>query len=328
MIKLFGKEFYPNRVFSFLVVFLLCISCGYQYIEYQIQFEKYTAKQQKLHAIYQEIRWETLQSILGVLNREGKLHSKLVAHIIRQDIINAYPDLSVLQKNFERDDYSDEKFTSIIVDTVASNGLLGEASSRNGVIINCEDKILYNLIISSDRFDTPLEDFILKNYNYKLAESSFKSIKHYNDGFIFIEPTPPLSGAENHMMLSTSSLSKLKELYLKEGLEGLSGYLIINPYYITKTGDIFNIPDFDRDGNKNSNHKIIVISYISIYDTIKNYHNDRIANLTKLEQDSIGRMNEELGSMYFSSIKSVLLHFLFIIIILLFTRYLTNKNNE
>lgn len=328
MINFFERKFHPNKILSILAVALISISCGYQYIEYQLQFEKYSDKKENLHKQYQEIRWETIESILGVLNREGKLHSKLVAHILKQDIISRYPDMSVLQSNLNQGDYNDEKFTSIIINTVTNNGFLGEATSRNGVLISCDDKILYNLIIRADKFDNPTKDFISQNYNVKLAENSFDSINKYRDDLKLLEPVSPVNGDSEHKMLETSSLAQLKEVFLKEGLEGLSGYLLINPFYITKSGDIFNVPDFGRDGLKSNNHKIIVVSYISIYDIIKVYHNERLTNLYKLENAMELQINEELRDMYFSSIKSVLLHFVFILILLIFNKNFNKEDNE
>ena len=321
------KKVFNYRLISIIMIFFLCISCGYQYIKYQIQFEKYKADQIELHEQYQEIRWETIYSILGVLNREGKLHSKLVAYSLRQDIEKLYPDLSVLQQSLDHGEYNnDEKFSSVIVNTVASNGIFNEASSRNGVLISCDDKVLYNLIINTDKFDIPLKDFIANNYNVQLAQNSFNAIFRYSDELKLIEPYEPVKGSDGHRIINRASIDQLKQVYLREGLDGLSAYLLINPFYITKTGDLFNVPDFGKNGLRNSNHKIIVMSYISIYDVIKMHHKDRLDALTKLENESLSKMNKNLIDAYYSSIESLLLHFFFIVVILLLTK--TVKENE
>lgn len=327
MFKRLDTFFCSSRVLSILIIVFMCVSCGYHYIDYQFQFEKSKSDLQAIHAEYKEIKWETIQSIIGVLNREGKLHAKLVAHIMRKDIEQAYPDLSVLQQKFDRNVYSDEHFNSIIINTVSSNSFLGNVSSRNGVLVSCDDKVLYNLIISSDRFDTDIEEFIRKNYNVQLAESTFESLRHNSDTLKLLEPYGPTSViSKGHRMINTSSLEELKRVYMTEGLEGLSGYILINPFYIVNTGDIFNVPDFDVNGMRTKNHKLIVMSYISIYDIIRTYHNERIINLNKLEQEAVSKNQVALVQLYYSSIKSMILHFFFIIATLLVTRNIKKEH--
>lgn len=328
MLNRIDAMFNNSRVLSILIMVFICVSCGYHYIDYQFQFEKSKSDHLAIREEYREIRWETIQSILGVLNREGKLHAKLVAHILRKDVEQAYPDLSVLQQKFDQNVYSDKKFNSIIINTVSSNSFLGNASSRNGVLISCDNKVLYNLIISSDRFDTEIDNFIDRNYNRQLARNTFEALSHNSDGLKLLEPYGPTSViSQGHRLITTSSLEELKKVYMKEGLVGLSGYIMLNPYYIADTGDIFNVPDFDINGLRSKNHKLIVMSYISIYDIIRTYHNDRLTNLSKLEQDAIQRNQVELAQLYYSSIKSMMLHIFFIIATLLVTRNIKKEHN-
>ena len=328
MRNLFTKlrnAFGENYFLSSVVIFFLCVSSAYQYIQYSHHLDNAKRDLTAIHQEYQHIRWETIKSIIGVVNREGKLHSSLVSHILSKRISNEYSNLDNLKATFDSGNYSDSKFNSLIINTVSSNSFMKDSSDRNGILVSLDDRVLYNLIISHDKFDMSWKEFIEKNYNQKLAQNTFDSIKSNSLETKILEPRK--NTLNGHQLIDTSSITELEKIYLKEGLAGLYGYLIITPYYITKDGDIFNTPDFDIHGFKNKNHKIIVISYISIYDVIKEYHEKRLDSIDNLEEKAIKKCEDNIADIYYSSIESLLFHFACIGLIILIVKFGLQKND-
>ena len=93
MRNLFTKlrnAFGENYFLSSVVIFFLCVSSAYQYIQYSHHLDNAKRDLTAIHQEYQHIRWETIKSIIGVVNREGKLHSSLVSHILSKRISNEY----------------------------------------------------------------------------------------------------------------------------------------------------------------------------------------------------------------------------------------------
>jgi hypothetical protein len=95
-------------------------------------------------------------------------------------------------------------------------------------------------------------------------------IDNNKSDIIFYEPNEPIRNIE-HMVLNSPSIEGLKNVYTKEGIEGLSGYVMLVPSYITETGDIFGTPDVSNDGNVNKTYKIVVVQRFSLYDIIKKH---------------------------------------------------------
>ena len=325
LFKRLRSAFGENYFISSLVIFFLCVSSAYQFIQYSHHLDNAKRDLNSIHQEYQHIRWETIKSVIGVINREGKLHSSLVAHILCKRIDNEYNNLNDLKATFDSGKYTDGKFNYLILNTVSSNSFMKDASDRNGILVSVDDRILYNLIITHDRFDMSWKEFIEKNYNQKLAKNTLDSIISNTSGTRILEPRK--NTLNGHQLIDKSSLEELEKIYLKEGLAGLYGYLIITPYYITKDGDIFNTPDFDINGIKNKNHKIIVMSYISIYDVIKEYHEKRLNNIDKLEINAIKKQEENIANIYYSSIESLLFHFACIGLVILIVKFGLRKND-
>ena len=329
--KIFKKQIDSGVLISALIILILCISCAYHYIDFKYQSDNVKMNENYIKNQYKEIRWESVKSIISVVNREGELHSNLVAYLLRRNIESKYPDMNVLKQKLETGHYSSEPFSSLIFETVNNNSFMGKASSRNGILISCDDRILYNLIIDNDRFDVSWAEFIDSNYNKKLASNTFEAIKRRSSKLKVLEPHEPSTPKETsaHKIIEYSSIEELKDIYMEEGLAGLSAYTLITPYYLTDSGDIFGETDYDiNTGERVRNHKIIVMTYISLYDVIQNYHNQRFDNLEKLENEALEKNLKELNSLYYSSIKSMLFHIACIILILGIVKYYNMKSKK
>lgn len=329
MINRVTRRFKIDKILPAVTIIFLCLSCGFNYIDYQAHFEKSEAELQKIHAEYQEIRWETIRSLLGVVNREGYLYSKLISYSLRRKMEQEYPNREEFHKELDNELYDDTKFSEIIIDTVNNNSFLKDPSSRNGILVVCDDKVLYNLIIPNEKFEMAVDDFISKNYNIKLANSTFSSLNVRSDEIRLLEPYKPSSyNSKNHMMIKTSALDEIKNIYFSEGLSGLSGYLIATPYYIADTEDGFTVTQYDLSYVNDKHHRIMVLTYLSLYDIIMAYHNERITSIDKLEKDAIYRNQVKLSELYYSSIKMMLLHVFFIAFILIISRHTKNNNSS
>jgi hypothetical protein len=142
---------------------------------------------------------------------------------------------------------------------------------------------------------------------------------------IFYEPTPPYK-TEDHIMLMVPSKEGLKEVFYKEGIEGLAGYVFTVPAYITEDGDIFGTPDIGPDGNVNPNYKIIVVQRFSIYDIISRqklaFHTER--DVFNAAKDGYTEMLKSSTISYICITMLDLISLCFLIILI--TR--TDKKNE
>jgi hypothetical protein len=123
---------------------------------------------------------------------------------------------------------------------------------------------------------------LAKHYNYELGYDALKRIMTQNkDEIIFWEYLP--SADLNHKKLSSVSLEALKEVYMKEGLNGLKTYEFLVPVYINDNTDIFgtqvinNMGSYDKD-----NRQMIVVQGFSIYDAVQKNHSTSLLLEDKL----------------------------------------------
>ena len=84
---------------------------------------------------------------------------------------------------------------------------------------------------------------------------------------IFWEFLP--SSNPNHIMLNKMDMEGLKEVFLMEGLDGLSTYEFLSVSYITERGDVFGVDDVDSVGHTQENDKLIVVQGFNLVDHMK-----------------------------------------------------------
>ena len=324
MIKMCNAK--NHRFFTALVLLALVISCSYSFIGYNRQINKIEQNTELAKQEFKEIRWDVIEHAIHAIQRIQKINSKLIALELRDEIKKEYPELDALKDVFKRGHHVDDKFNHIIIKTIHDEPLIGEASNRNGVLIGFNDKVLYNLIIPMDKFENDWKFFIEKNYNKTLASNLLNRVNSYNRDVILLEPREPrLPKDVIHREITEYDLDSMKDIYLQEGPKGLSEYIIITPAFITDEGDIFGTPEYNENGAKTNNHKIIVMSYTSLIDWIHAHQGVRISYIYRMEKKILMQYENETRDLYYQSIQTIALHFVLIIVIFVFSKYLFHR---
>ena len=310
------------------IILILCISCGYHFIDYNFHIEEVKNERATIVDRYNAIKWEVVKSIILTLNHEQEFYTQLVTHTFKTNLLNNYKSLDHLKFDLDTKNYADSSFGKLIMSTSTSEGMFGKyVTNRSGVFISCDDQVFYNLIKPSVKFNIPWEDFNLSQYNTELAFYTYEMIRNRNTDIKIIEPSAPPSD-DKHYKIKKSTLNHIRDIYLKEGIDGLYSYILLYPCYITPNGDIFGSNDFNTHGVKIKNHKITVISYISLYDTIQMFHSNRLNNLEELETEALEENYEKMKDLYLSSIMTLLFHIIFIITGFILYRLYLNKNED
>jgi len=327
MIKMCNAK--NHRFFTAIVLLALVISCSYSFIGYNNQINKIQQNVAHSKEEFNEIRWDAIEHSIQSIQRIQKINSKLIALELRDEIKKEYPELNTLKRIFTTGHHVDTKFNHIIIKTVHSEPLVGESSNRNGILIGFNDKVLYNLIIPMNTFESDWQYFIEKNFNKKLAGNLLdKVIKSHSRDVILLEPKEPklLEGIQ-HKVIDEYDLKEMKAIYLKEGARGLSEYIIITPAFITDDGDIFGTPEYNEVGDRNDNHKIIVMSYTSLIDWVHAHQNTRLVFINRMERKFLMQYENETRDLYYQAIQNVALHFVLIILIFVFSKYLFHRGS-
>ena len=324
MIKMCNAK--NHRFFTALVLLALVISCSYSFIGYNRQINKIEQNTELAKQEFKEIRWDVIEHAIHAIQRIQKINSKLIALELRDEIKKEYPELDALKEVFKRGHHVDDKFNHIIIKTIHNEPLIGEASNRNGVLIGFNDKVLYNLIIPMNTFENDWKFFIEKNYNKALASNLLNRVNSHNRDVILLEPREPrLPKDVIHREIAEYDLEVMKDIYLKEGAKGLSEYIIITPAFITDEGDIFGTPEYNEDGAKTNNHKIIVMSYTSLIDWVNAHQGVRLSYIQRMEKKILMQYENETRDLYYQSIQTIALHFVLIIVIFVFSKYLFHR---
>ena len=126
------------------------------------------------------------------------------------------------------------------------------------------------------------------------------------------------------MLISSSTLEELQDVYYKEGISGLSGYLLLSSYFIYDDEKGLKLSEYNIQGNHLSN-KIAVTSYVSIYDAIVGNYTATFNTIDEMERRALEQDKIEENKIYYNSIKSLLFHIVCIVLVLLITRNQTNN---
>ena len=321
MIKMCNAK--THRFFTAFVILAFIISCSYSFISYHAQLSKIDENKELIDDDFRNVRWHLVVSSIESIQRTQKIQSKLIAMQLKEDIANAYPNLNELQAIFDSGSHSaSTPFSKIVLNTVQNSRVYFEPSARNGVLIGINNTVLYNLIVPTDRFETPWNDFIRGNYNRALATNLNAEIISNRKDLILLEPGTPKRHNSDHVPQLVTNIDDLKKIFRTEGYDGLENYLIVTPAFITDDGDIFGTLDYDQKGHRSKNHKIIVMTYVSLMDFIHSFHHRRIAYIEHMEAHNKHSRENDIRNICYQSIQTVLLHLILIICIFVFSKHL------
>lgn len=313
-----------HRFFVILVMIVIIISCSYSYLESQTKINDITTRIEKQEATTEQLKTEVVLNTIQDIGLYEDKDAELTAMRLTIRIKDAYADdLSLLQNKFQQGIYSDTRFNNIIITTIKDGRIIQGVDS--GYLIIIKDKLLYNDLIPSKEFASDLSILPKVSYNLFLSEDFVNMIDHHRSEIKIIEPKKK-SWHSNHFIADTLTTDKIHDIIKSEGLDGLSGYYVLKPAYITKIGDIFNVNDFDTNGVRADNFKIAVVPYISLYEYIMNYRNHHISTINKMHAEAIARAELDRRNIYYNSISSLLLHLCVIFLILNVSRCLFFRN--
>lgn len=237
-------------------------------------FQTYQANENitRVDDTYMEVQWNVIEDFIYFAKFQAKTNSDMIANRIIKGIERDYPDLSELSSEFDRGYYHSPKFLEIISKEIAGQHLYNLQGTKNDIfVLSRNGIILDNNVEFHKSTHRAIQDEAVKHYNQVLGFNAITMLIHNaKSDIIFYEPTRP-ANHNNHIMLDSPSMDGLKKVFEKEGLEGLAGYVILVPSYITETGDIFGTPDISSEGMVNDNYKIVVVQRFSIYDIVKQH---------------------------------------------------------
>ena len=310
-----------HRFFVIIVILLIFLSCGYSYLDsrnqinnIQIQKNRYMEEIMNLKV---DIAYNT---ILDIGRYEGKA-AELMAQHVADDIREAYKnDMSVLQDRFTKGIFSDSRFNGIVMKTILGEHNINELNDHRwgngGYLVFVQDKLLYNQLFSGgDAFATNIDDIVHKSYNKFLTYDFIDMIRDSKSGIHIIEPNRAMWG-NTHYMMTNLTYENIYNMLKDEGLDGLTGYYVVNFAYIHRDKDIFGVSDYDENGYRTNNFKITIVPYISLYNYIMQYRKPYLNSIDELEQLVNSRAESATKGVYLTSISSLIIHMAAIFLIL------------
>lgn len=237
---------------------------------------------------YTDIKWKVIDASLRNADFLADVTAKNVSESIVADIERQYPNKEVLRNELEQTKELSPKFAEILVSNIENRYLFNIDTYDNSLFVMERDRVISDMNPNTADLGKDIDGAIVhKEYNPVLYRRAMDAIvrQHDSSKLIFYEPSP--NSNPDHLIISEMKLGALHEVYIKEGMEGLSSYVFLAPYYITNKGDIFGTPDYNHKGFTN-NHKLIVIQRFNITDIMQSVHPGLLDSIDK-ERDAIDR---------------------------------------
>lgn len=237
---------------------------------------------------YTDIKWKVIDASLRNADFLADVTAKNVSEHIVADIERQYPNKEVLHNELEQSRDLSPEFSEILVRNIENRFLFNIDNNSNSLFIMERDRVIADMNPDAVILGKTIDDACMdKGYNPMLYHRAMDAIirQHGGSKLIFYEPFP--NSNPDHLIISEMKLSALHDVYIKEGMEGLSSYVFLAPYYITNNGDIFGTPDYNHTGFTN-NHKFIVIQRFNITDIMESVHPGLLESIDK-EQYAIDR---------------------------------------
>ena len=255
---------YKSSIF-YIILALLIIIPVLHFIFYNYE-KSILEKQIEINSeSYKESLWCDITEALNL----AKLTAKLNAIDTAKDIkfsIETNSDLYRIEKQDGLNEvkYSDE-FVEMINTNIRGRYLFGLSSKSNSIFVLDNNGMIFDDIARKklNRFRTIIDEEKV-HYNQILCINTMKNILDYKtDGLLFYEPYNPY--VDNHIIIHNSNIDNLKEVFMKEGLEGLSGYIILVPIYIN---DNNGMCIDDRHVDSGNAYNLIVVQKFSIVEVL------------------------------------------------------------
>lgn len=283
--------YYRARTQTVIAVALLAILAAvsvFHFFLFNMEMDNFKEQIAQNDQTYTDIKWKVIDATLRNSDFLADVTAKNVSENIVADIDRQYPNKEVLRNELEQSKELSPKFSEILVNNIENRFLFNINSYDNGLFIMEHDRIIADMNPNTIDLGKNIDGSIVdKDYNPVLYRRAMDTIvrQHDSSKLIFYEPVP--NSNPDHLIISEMKLSALHDVYVKEGLEGLSSYVFLAPYYITNKGDIFGTPDYTNKGFTN-NHKLIVVQRFNITDILQAVHPGLLDSIDK-ERDAIDR---------------------------------------
>ena len=277
----FGKKSAKNVKLSkvaqaktvFWMMIMISFSSIFIILYYSNVVNQYKNEHAELVQDYHEKKFNELWEFLNnQMAYEAKTNIKAASDSIEKEISDL--DLDKLKRELDSGVYSCE-LTSIFKRNLDDLVLHGVDNGKNGAMVISNDFVImtnsYYLYPTEADSTHLFSKIISSGYNKKLASDALDKIYQQDNSLICIEYLEHEN--PNHIMITEPSRQQLKNVYLKEGLDGFKNYQFLVPIYITEKGDVFGQTDIVNGERTDMNHKFIVIQEFNLYDQLyENYY--------------------------------------------------------
>lgn len=275
-----------------IILILLFIVIGIsRYIFFNIEKDIHNSQMKELEEVNVNVTWSLIYGTIREASLAAQSNSYYVSTKIVNDIHKEYPNLEELKHDLDKDMYSETKLPQIILKNIDDKYLFNIRNNNNGIFVITNNGIAVDMNL--DGIDTvyrSFDDEVSRHFNYKLAYQAFERLINHKDyNIIYYEIEGP-ENIEEHEIIVSPSYDALFDVYTKEGINGLKGYDVLVPTYITDDGDIFGTPDINEHGMRIKNHKLIVVQRFNVYDVLMSIH----GNDLKLNEENMGSMRDKL----------------------------------
>lgn len=222
---------------------------------------------------YRIVQYERLYSELQLLTSQAYDNARNIAQNIETEL--RQQNLDELKYDMDNGEINEEMYETIesVIEGRSMNNI---DNYRNGIIVMTQNGILedfnYERVSSiKDRSLRTWDVEIDAAYNQELEKEAINRLLNHSNALIATETINRLG--MDHIKISTLSYESLREIFLKEGIEGFKNYQFMSPAYITENGDIFGQDDIVQ-GIKQPNHKIIIVQEFNLYDQLKHMNSE------------------------------------------------------
>lgn len=250
------------RAMVFIILILISGLILYMYVVDRVRYTE-----ERSITDYTEVQFERVWSELQILRGQAHDNAHFVAEKIEADLRTQ--DLDEIKEDMDNRVINDVMY-EIIKYHISDKSMNKIDNSRNGIVIMTQDGILedfnYERVPSSDKqYLRTWDDEINNAYNKNLEKEFIHRLLTQSNSIIATERSNCLG--EDHIKIDSMDYDSLKDIFMKEGIDGLKNYQFLCPVYITETGDIFGQNDIIQ-GVRQATHKIIVVQEFNLYDQL------------------------------------------------------------
>lgn len=239
-----------------------------------------------------EDQWTFIEGQIKTYTMMAQIRADSIRDNIERELRSTYKDNMDLLKAEIESNNSENKFASILRKNIQGSYLFVE-NGNNDPFIATLHGIISDLSENSAREDGQERDYkseIVFHANKAAAEKAISKIVNQDTNDLIIWEFLK-SPDKNHTVRNSLNIDVLKEVFLTEGVKGLSTYEFLTPSYIRKYSDIFGVPNISTSGYKIENNKIIIVQGFNIVDQLKHSHWTTMALYEKQEQQILQNYN-------------------------------------